>query len=115
MRRAQRKHDLVVAYFHWGIERDGSPSARQRWLGGLALRSGADVVLGSHPHVLQPRERRGARGRKLVAWSLGNFVFTGTLGLDAYDRDPEGEARAQGRARTGWRRAHIVNSQPQLG
>jgi poly-gamma-glutamate synthesis protein (capsule biosynthesis protein) len=35
--------------------------------------AGATVVLGAHPHVLQPVERRG---RRLVAWSLGNFVFS---------------------------------------
>jgi poly-gamma-glutamate synthesis protein (capsule biosynthesis protein) len=115
VRRAQRRHDLVVVYFHWGIERDATPTSRQRSLGGLALASGADVVLGAHPHVIQPRERVGARGRKYVAWSLGNFVFTGT---SAWTRTTGILKLRLGR--TGvfgakWRRAHIVNSQPQLG
>jgi poly-gamma-glutamate capsule biosynthesis protein CapA/YwtB (metallophosphatase superfamily) len=45
---------------------------RQKLLARVALRAGATVVLGAHPHVLQPRDRRGSR---FVAWSLGNFVF----------------------------------------
>ena len=65
--------DVVVVYFHWGIERTFTPTARQRSLASIALRAGASVVLGAHPHVLQPIERPRPRG--LVAWSLGNFVF----------------------------------------
>jgi poly-gamma-glutamate capsule biosynthesis protein CapA/YwtB (metallophosphatase superfamily) len=38
----------------------------------VAFRAGATIVLGAHPHVLQPVQRGGS---KLVAWSLGNFVF----------------------------------------
>jgi poly-gamma-glutamate capsule biosynthesis protein CapA/YwtB (metallophosphatase superfamily) len=72
VRKAAERADVVVVYFHWGIELDRTPTARQRFLARVALRSGASVVLGAHPHVLQPRERRG---RKFVAWSLGNFVF----------------------------------------
>jgi poly-gamma-glutamate capsule biosynthesis protein CapA/YwtB (metallophosphatase superfamily) len=72
VRAAARKAHTVVVYFHWGIELDRTPSARQRRLARVALRAGATVVLGAHPHVLQPRERRGDR---FVAWSLGNFVF----------------------------------------
>jgi Bacterial capsule synthesis protein PGA_cap len=76
VRRARRSADVVVVYFHWGEERTFRPNARQRALARLALSSGATVVLGAHPHVLQPRER--PRPRKLVAWSLGNFVFGAT-------------------------------------
>jgi poly-gamma-glutamate capsule biosynthesis protein CapA/YwtB (metallophosphatase superfamily) len=72
VRAAARDADIVVVYFHWGIELDRTPSARQRLLARAALRAGATVVLGAHPHVLQPRDRRGSR---FVAWSLGNFVF----------------------------------------
>ena len=63
---------MVVVYFHWGIELDRSPTGRQQQLARISLRAGASVVLGAHPHVLQPRERRG---NEFVAWSLGNFVF----------------------------------------
>ncbi len=72
IRRARRTADVVVVYFHWGTELATTPDSRQSSLAGLALRAGATVVLGAHPHVLQPVQRGG---RKLVAWSLGNFVF----------------------------------------
>lgn len=76
VRRARRAADVVVVYFHWGEERTFRPNERQRALARLALSSGATVVLGAHPHVLQSLER--PRPRKLVAWSLGNFVFGAT-------------------------------------
>jgi poly-gamma-glutamate capsule biosynthesis protein CapA/YwtB (metallophosphatase superfamily) len=76
VQRARRSADVVVVYFHWGEERTVRPTGRQRALGRLALASGATVVLGAHPHVLQPLERPSPR--KLVAWSLGNFVFGAT-------------------------------------
>jgi capsule synthesis protein PGA_cap len=74
VRRAKnRGAEVVVAYFHWGVERTFSPNFRQRSLAGVAFDAGATVVLGAHPHVLQPIEQ--PRRRHLVAWSLGNFVF----------------------------------------
>jgi hypothetical protein len=74
VRRARAgRADVVVVYFHWGIERTFSPTSRQRSLAQVALDAGAKVVLGAHPHVLQPIERPGLR--RVVAWSLGNFVF----------------------------------------
>ena len=50
----------------------GEPDARQALLAETALRAGASLVLGAHPHVLQPLERKR---HTAVAWSLGNFVF----------------------------------------
>jgi poly-gamma-glutamate capsule biosynthesis protein CapA/YwtB (metallophosphatase superfamily) len=69
---AKRRNDVVVAFFHWGVELRAAPDARQRMFANAALGAGAAVVLGAHPHVLGAvdRSRRG-----LVAWSLGNFVF----------------------------------------
>jgi capsule synthesis protein PGA_cap len=73
VRRAKnRGADVVLAYFHWGAERTFSPDSRQRSLAAVAFDAGATIVLGAHPHVLQPIE---PRRRRLVAWSLGNFVF----------------------------------------
>jgi len=80
VRRASRRADVVVASFHWGVERATRPNARQRGLAGVALRAGADAVVGAHPHVLQPVERRG---RRVVAYSLGNFVWSAGSGLTA--------------------------------
>jgi poly-gamma-glutamate capsule biosynthesis protein CapA/YwtB (metallophosphatase superfamily) len=74
VRRAKNRGvDVVVVYFHWGAERTFSPNSRQRSLASVAFDAGATVVLGAHPHVLQPIEQ--PRRRRLVAWSLGNFVF----------------------------------------
>ena len=69
---ARRRADVVVVWFHWGQELEPSPNGRQQALATATLHAGASVVLGAHPHVLQPVSREG---RKLVAWSLGNFVF----------------------------------------
>lgn len=74
VRRARRRADVVVAAFHWGIERATRESAAQRALARVALRAGATAVIGSHPHVLQPI--RQVPRRRLVAYSLGNFVFS---------------------------------------
>jgi poly-gamma-glutamate synthesis protein (capsule biosynthesis protein) len=72
VRAAAGTADVVVAYFHWGVELARRPSARQQRLARVAQAAGAQVVLGAHPHVLQPIRRTGKR---IVAWSLGNFVF----------------------------------------
>lgn len=74
--------DMVVACFHWGEEYRFVPSASQRKAAETALALGAHLVVGTHPHVLQPMEVRlgEGSGARLVAWSLGNFVsFQRTL------------------------------------
>lgn len=65
---------LVLVYIHWGIERDYIPSADQINLGHAAIDAGADLVVGSHPHVIQGYEQY--QGRYIV-YSLGNFCFGG--------------------------------------
>ncbi len=70
---ARRSADVVVATFHWGVERSMSEDARQRGLAQAAVGAGASAVIGAHPHVLQPVRR--LPGRRLVAYSLGNFVW----------------------------------------
>ena len=69
---ARRKADVVIAIFHWGDELSDSPSHNQRALAAAAADAGADLVVGHHPHVLQGFEMRG---RTLIAYSLGNFLF----------------------------------------
>ena len=97
VRRARRRADVVVATFHWGVERAPVEDARQRAFAQVALGAGADAVIGAHPHVLQPIRRAGPR--RLVAYSLGNFVFgasspatarTGILRLKLSARGVEG-------------------------
>jgi D-alanyl-D-alanine dipeptidase len=66
--------DLVIVGFHWGKEYKYQQEALQQELARLAIDSGADLVIGHHPHVLQPIEvYRG----KYIAYSLGNFCFGG--------------------------------------
>ncbi|HWA81939.1 MAG TPA: CapA family protein [Fimbriimonadaceae bacterium] len=64
--------DFVIVFAHWGIEGDFQPSDRQRKEAKEMADSGADLILGSHPHVLQPVERIG---HAVVAYSMGNFIF----------------------------------------
>ena len=101
VRKARRRADVVVATFHWGVERATAEDARQRAFAQVALNAGADVVIGAHPHVLQPIRRAGPR--RLVAYSLGNFVFgaaspatarTGILRLRLSARGVEGHRLA---------------------
>jgi poly-gamma-glutamate capsule biosynthesis protein CapA/YwtB (metallophosphatase superfamily) len=72
IRAARAKAGLVVVYLHWGTERMMRPHGYQRALARRCIDAGADLVVGSHPHVLQGFEYY--RGR-LIAYSLGNFVF----------------------------------------
>ena len=72
VRDARRVADVVIPYFHWGIEYTYSPSAAQRRAARTAIRAGATMVIGGHTHVLQPVEV--VEGR-LVAWSMSNLVF----------------------------------------
>jgi poly-gamma-glutamate synthesis protein (capsule biosynthesis protein) len=65
--------DLVVVVVHWGVELATQPNAAQRSLARALVEAGADLVVGHHPHVLQPVERIGDA---VVAYSLGNFVFS---------------------------------------
>ncbi len=69
---ARRQADYVVVSFHWGGERETVPKDYQRSLGRLAIDSGAQVVLGHHPHVAQGVERYG---EGIIYYSLGNFAF----------------------------------------
>ena len=70
--RARRQADVVVATFHWGVEKAATESAAQQALAATAAAAGAQLVIGAHPHVLQPLKRQGSA---VVAYSLGNFVF----------------------------------------
>ena len=68
--------DRTVIFIHWGIEYDTLPSAEQRQTAAALFRSGADIIIGSHPHVLQPMNAKtdSTAIRRPVVWSMGNFV-----------------------------------------
>jgi poly-gamma-glutamate synthesis protein (capsule biosynthesis protein) len=67
--------DVTVALLHWGFEYQYTPARSQRNIAALCVQNGADIVVGSHPHVLQPIEiTSGDKGYAAVAYSLGNFI-----------------------------------------
>ncbi len=68
--------DRVVVLIHWGIERDETPQEYQRALARRYIDAGADLVIGSHPHVLQGIEYYKG---KPIFYSLGNFVFGSSI------------------------------------
>lgn len=77
---ARQQADAVVVVYHYGTEYRRDPDIYQRYAVDLAFQEGADIVIGGHPHVLQPFEKRTVTDRygdtkeRLVIWSLGNFV-----------------------------------------
>lgn len=74
--KARQIADAVVVLPHWGTEYLYAPTKSQRRWAQFLADAGADLIIGTHPHVLQPVEEVKARdGRKVpVFWSLGNFV-----------------------------------------
>ena len=72
--------DLVIFAPHWGVEGTYRPTDAQVKLGHAAIDAGADIVWGSHPHVLQPVEEYNGG---IIYYSLGNFSFGG----NGYPRD----------------------------
>ena len=70
----QEQCDLIILYFHGGIENETVPEDWKVRACHELIDAGADVIVGSHPHVLQPMEvYRG----KPILYSLGNFCFGG--------------------------------------
>lgn len=73
---AKKQADAVIVSAHWGNEYTHEPTDYQRELAQKLASWGADVIIGTHPHVIQPVEYiTNSDGRKtLVAYSLGNFI-----------------------------------------
>ncbi len=65
--------DAIIVFTHWGVEYESLPNAWQKQVTEFCFRHGAKLVIGAHPHVLQPMEWR-RESDQLVAYSLGNFV-----------------------------------------
>lgn len=72
--------DIVMVAMHWGTEYTRQPNDTQKKLADQLFKDGADVILGSHPHMIQPIERKtvtmddGTKKDVVVIYSLGNFV-----------------------------------------
>jgi len=65
--------DAIIVFMHWGSEYQDHPNRMQKDLAEFCFNHGATLVIGSHPHVLQPMDWRRDKNQ-LVAYSLGNFV-----------------------------------------
>lgn len=94
--------DVVVVNAHWGNEYTHEPTDTQRQLAGKLASWGADVIIGTHPHVIQPVEyiNNEDGSRTLVAYSLGNFISAqnrgprmlgGVLNFDIVKNNATGE------------------------
>ena len=71
---AKQYYPLVIVSFHWGTEAKYVPTNNQIRLGRMAVDSGADLVIGHHPHRIQPIEFYNG---SYICYSLGNFCFAG--------------------------------------
>jgi len=69
--------EVVIIMPHWGTEYSLNQNTRQTEWGHFMIDAGADLVVGSHPHVIQPTENY--KGKQIV-YSLGNFIFDGMSG-----------------------------------
>ncbi|WP_148867588.1 CapA family protein [Thermosediminibacter litoriperuensis] len=80
IRSARNEADAVVVYLHFGQEYHRQPSTEQRKLAHQLIIGGADLIVASHPHVVQPGEwvevedAWGRTSKKYIAYSLGNFI-----------------------------------------
>lgn len=110
--RIKKRADVTIVVLHFGQEFHRFPNAKQKSLVQQLFHYGADIVLGVHPHVLQPmsvatvRERSGRVARKVVIYSLGNFIsdrMQGDIHSDSgvivnitVAKDAKGAVRIQG-------------------
>lgn len=67
--------DIIIAYLHWGDEYSRIQAPRQEALADKLITEGVDIILGSHPHVIQPAQKIEYMGKtKFVSYSMGNFL-----------------------------------------
>ncbi|MDO5106376.1 CapA family protein [Capnocytophaga sp.] len=73
----QQQLDKLIVMIHWGVEYQLQQSEKQETIAAFLFDNGVDVIVGGHPHVVQPMEFRPATSlhkERFVAYSLGNFV-----------------------------------------
>jgi poly-gamma-glutamate synthesis protein (capsule biosynthesis protein) len=91
---ARKQADAVIVSIHWGIEDHHEPTPRQQEAAARLVAAGADVILGHHPHVLQPAAWVYAGGRKgFAAYSMGNFISNQNRVYRATDKPVMGDER----------------------
>lgn len=98
IRSAKEQYDYVIVSFHWGVEKEDNANGDQVTDAHRAVDAGADMVLSHHPHVIQAVEYYNG---KLIAYSLGDFVFdhysrkTGEAFILEAELGPNGVANAR--------------------
>lgn len=73
----EKQLDKLIAFVHWGDEYKQKPNQKQQNMAKFLFEKGIDIVIGSHPHVLQPMEYlpfNQNQKERMVVYSLGNFV-----------------------------------------
>lgn len=76
----EQNPDMICVFMHWGVEYVTKPNSTQKDLADFLFKNGVDVILGGHPHVLQPMEKReitledGTTKDGFIIYSLGNFI-----------------------------------------
>ena len=76
----QEEPDIIIACMHWGSEYKTTQNSTQEDLADFLFQNGVDIILGTHPHVLEPMEKRtvtlddGTTKDGFVIYSLGNFI-----------------------------------------
>ncbi|MGC1323966.1 MAG: CapA family protein, partial [Candidatus Udaeobacter sp.] len=81
--KARSHANLVICFVHWGIENSERITNEQRELARWLIDRGADLVVGSHPHCVQPLDFYHGRP---IAFSLGNLVFDGAPTVASWNR-----------------------------
>jgi len=76
VKKAKQISDVCVVFMHWGVEYSTVISSSQRSVAKVLADAGADIIVGTHPHVLRGIEwvERGDGTRAICAYSLGNFI-----------------------------------------
>jgi poly-gamma-glutamate capsule biosynthesis protein CapA/YwtB (metallophosphatase superfamily) len=77
IQKARENSDIIIVHYHFGEEYKRKPSASQLNLVDKTIQYGADIIIGGHPHVIQPAEFREGNNSTLdsvfVIYSMGNF------------------------------------------
>lgn len=78
VKKAKEISDCVIFVAHWGTEDEPMPNEFQKQWATFLMKQGVDIVIGGHPHVLQPYGRMSDNegNEMLIYYSLGNFVST---------------------------------------
>jgi poly-gamma-glutamate synthesis protein (capsule biosynthesis protein) len=72
IKKANEKEGVLITSPHWGVEYKHYPNSSQEKVARLMIDSGVDLVIGTHPHVVQSAEYYKG---KYISYSLGNFIF----------------------------------------